>query len=327
MQPITIIEKLTTATSRVRKEQIIFEAYQQNCSDFFAAIKLATDPFVVFDLKRVGEILEDDGAAGSFSFAEFTVLCDQLRHKALTDDAARECINQAAERCHAPTWNQLYRPILLKELNSEIIVIVEKVLKRLGPAAQSYRSQRFSPQIATPMKAIKLSGCRLVEAQISGTRLLAVLDRTIRFYTLDGQLDRGSELDHALKPLIGWLPAPIVLDGVRTDAGVYIIFDLIPLVDFRNYVCNKSLRERHAVLTTLHRAGAFAESRSLRVLPQIEINFSQPEAGAALAEMMALSRAEGAKALMLKKPEAPYASGKNTNWQAQKICTVDLSNS
>src|ERR1700712_2449582 len=71
MQPIEVLDRLASATSRAAKEQIIREAYVAGCFEFFEAVQLATDPFMPFGLTRAAKFTETDdhdGSGYSFSF-------------------------------------------------------------------------------------------------------------------------------------------------------------------------------------------------------------------------------------------------------------------
>jgi hypothetical protein len=327
MQPIDVIQRVHLASARPQKEKIIFEAFTAQCTDFFEAVRMGADPFRVYGVKRVGQILtDDDGLAGSYSFSDFRRLCDRLHTRVLVGEAARASIHQAAERCHVATWNDLYRPILLKNLGP-LVPLVETVLKRLGEAAEPFRIPIFAPQVATIMRTTTSpSGIRLIDYKIPGTRLIAVLDKFARFHTQTGAPYEGAlDFEAALSALAAWLPGPLVVDGVLNSDGHYIIFDAIPFADFRTRLCTKTHRERRAILVALQQSGAFTETRSIRVLPQIEIDFDQPSADDVLAEFTAQALRDGYTALVLKKPESGYVGKKSSSWQVRKIAVTDLS--
>ena len=62
MQPLFVMQRLAATQSRTDKEQIIFDALMNDCEQFFIGARLATDPLITFGVKKVAEILEDDGA-------------------------------------------------------------------------------------------------------------------------------------------------------------------------------------------------------------------------------------------------------------------------
>src|ERR1700761_9047577 len=100
---VDVITRLADAPSRSAKEKIILDAYAANCLEFFEAMRLALDPFVVFPVTKVASIIDDDGYVGELSFTEFQAMCQKLSSLDIPPDAVRQMIYQAAEKCHAPT--------------------------------------------------------------------------------------------------------------------------------------------------------------------------------------------------------------------------------
>jgi DNA ligase-1 len=321
MQAFEVIEQLTAATSRARREQIILDAYTVNCTEFFEAVRLAADPFISFGVKKVAEIIEDDGACGTLTFADFRRLCDQLRTQTLKGDAARILIRDAAQRCHARTWNGLYRRILLKDLRVVETSLINRVLKRLGPIATKLSVPIFRCQTATTSLSKPLSGQYLVDIKLSGMRLFAVLDKIVQFHDAHGVAELGQTypiLMQALQPLAAKLPSPIVLDGVFTKTGDYVVFDMIPYSDFRARASAKTQLQRRVMLELLQTAGVFSGTR-VRVLPQIKINFATDEGKQAFAEFGQQAIEQGHHALMVKRLDAPYQGKQNRAWMCSEI--------
>lgn len=312
MLPLDVIEQISTASSRIAKERIIIDAYANNCFEFFEAVRLAADPFITFGVKKVAKIMEDDGAVGTFTFADFRALCDRLYARTLTGEAARIALHEAAERCNVPTWNLLYRRVLLKDLSIDQ-EIFDHVLTRLGADALRYRIPVFRCQMATS-SAKPQSGQRLLDVKLDGTRVLAVLGASVGLYTMDGAIMPCPELEQALHSLASHTPAPIVLDGVKIQTGEYVLFDLIPLADFRDRCCVKPQRDRRTMLELLQRSGVFAETRLVRVLPQVEVDFQTSEGQSAFIEFGRQAIEHGHSAIVIKKPDAPYVGKRTTAW-------------
>jgi hypothetical protein len=319
MQPIDVILSLAAASSRVRKDQILMDAYAANCLDFFESARLAYDPFINFGVKSVAEIVEDDGAPGSLTFAGFRLLCEQLQTQTLIGDAARHAVHMAAEQCHAVTWNALYRRILLKNLRVVEASEVNRVLHRLGALAMKHAVPIFRYQTATDSPANPTKGQYLVDVQISGERLFAVLDKTAMAYNSKGEkCESYPQIEQALRSLAARSPRPTVMDGVLTATGEYVIFDMIPLIDFRAGLSAKTQRQRRTMLETLQISGVFSGS-CVRVLPQIEINFATDDGKRAFAEFTQQAIDQGHHSVVLKKPEAPYLGKSNRAWLRRRI--------
>jgi hypothetical protein len=313
---LDVVKRLSAVESDVAKEHIILDAYSHNCFEFFEATVLAADPFVTFGVKKVAEILEDDGAVGSVSFTDFKNLCTGLQTRTLTGEAARRAICDAAERCHVNTWNLLYRRVLLK-LPAIDVNILNQVISRLGADAERFRIPVFRCQLPTRTAKAPPAGPRLIDARLHGTRLFAALNRSVTFYTASGETFNTTALDQALQALAMRVPAPIMLDGVLTDTG-YVLFDLIPLADFRFGASSKTQRVRRQMLEMLQRSGAFNETRLVRVLPQIEIDYETDEGRKSFFEFNKQALLHGYTEVVIKKPEAIYSGKRTAAWLIRK---------
>jgi hypothetical protein len=321
VKALDVIKRLSEAESDASREKIILEAYSQNCLEFFEATALAADPFATFGIKKVAEIIEDDGEVGTFSFTDFRNLCGALQARTLAGESARLAIRNAAERCHAETWNQLYRRVLLKDPAISPTVI-NTLLDRLGSDTEKFRIPIFRCQMATRTRKAPPAGLRLIDHRLRGTRLFAVLNRTVTLYEASGVVIDIPALEHALQPLALRVPAPIVLDGVQTETGAYVVFDLIPLADFRSGTSSKTQRARRTLLETLLRSGAFSETRLVRVLSQIEIDCHTAEGRKSFFEFNEQALQYGYTEIVIKKPEAPYFGKRTTAWLIRKADTT-----
>jgi hypothetical protein len=317
MIALDVLHQISAASSRVAQEKIILDAYGANCFEFFEAAKLAADPFISFGVKKVAEILEDDGAAGTFTFAAFRTLCNRLQARTLSGDAARLAIRAAAEHCHVGTWNELYRRVLLKDLGIDVSII-NQMLARLGSDVDSFQIPIFRCQIPSVTNKPPPGGLRLLDVKLDGTRLLAVLGASVGLYTANGALSSCHDLETALHPLATRLPAPIVLDGVRIANGQFVVFDLIPLCDFRNRLCLRRQCDRRTMLEHLARSGAFSDTQLVRVLPQIEVDVRTDAGRNAFAEFNQHAISHGHTAIVIKKPEASYVGKRTTAWLIRK---------
>jgi hypothetical protein len=319
MQAFDVIEQLAIAPSRNRREQIILDAYSANCSDFFEAAQLAADPFINFGVTKVAEIIEDDGAVGNLTFADFRRLANRLRVQTLSGDAVRLAIREAAERCHTQTWNLLYRRILLKDLRVVDTTLLNRVLKRLGPLGEQFCIPEFRCQTAMASRSKPVKGQYLVDTKLSGNRLLAVLDKIPMLHKTSGAAERTCPaLVQALQPLAARLPKPIVLDGVLASTGEYVVFDMIPLSDFRARLSTKTQLQRRVMLELLQTSGALS-GVGVRVLPQIKVDFDTVEGNRAFAEFGQQALEQGHHAVVLKRADAPYQGKQNRAWMCLEI--------
>jgi hypothetical protein len=324
MRAIDVIQQLAVAPSRQRKEQILLDAYGQNCREFFILVRLAMDPFINFGIKKVAEILEDDGDPGSLTCESFLQLCNDLRTRKLSGDTARAAINQAAETCHAVTWNQLYRRVLLKDLRVIDQTVMNKVLKRLGSAAEAFQIPQFRCQMATRCLDRPQTGHYLIDVDIAGKRCITVLDKSAWSYDTKGMsYELPVELLQPLCLIAAHLTASIVLDGVITGSGEYLLFDIIQLEDFRAKSSNKTQQQRRRILEQLQTSGVFSASRLIRVVPQVEVDLDSKAGNQLFEEFVRQAIERGERALMLKKPDALYQAKQSRAWMTWPITSLD----
>ena len=345
MHPIDVIRKLSTTRSRIEKEHILTDAYLQGCDSFFIGARLALDPLVPFHIAKVPEILEDDGAAGEFSFADFLDLANRLHRRALTGHAARDALHGAAERCHVATWNEFYRRILLKDLRVGVDEkTLNKVLKALPPEAHKFMVPIFKCQLAhdgeDPVHQKKLHGRKLLDVKLDGVRVLVVMDKdsgSVTLFSRNGlMIQNFPELQTALAGLLPRLPGSLVLDGeMESPQGFqhlmtlirrkdyhpemaqvrYAMFDVIPLGDFRHAYCPKTQQERHQVLEALQQIGLWTETAGrVYVIPQVEVDLDSSDGQAAFTEFNRQALFDGYEGIMVKDPMAPYVGKRTAAW-------------
>jgi hypothetical protein len=308
--------RLQDAADQFAKRQVIADACASGCDLFFELVRLAVDPFLTFGLKRVAEILDDDGSVGDFSAKQFLDLCQQLSARQLRGESAREAVMQAASRCHTATWNSVYRRVLQKDIGIDG-TFLNDVIDTLGPDAARHRVAEFRPQM--PSKSGKAVGRRLVDAMITGERVLAVLDGVPRLHAADGKaLTTYNLIEAALEPLCARVTAPLVLDGMIAD-GTFHVFDTVPLQDFQAKLCPQSQQKRRTMLEGLQRNGVFSDPRLIKVVPQVKVDFGHPDGTADFDEFCRQAAAHGHAAVVLKKPESPYVGKRSTAWAVKKL--------
>jgi DNA ligase-1 len=340
MHPVALIEQLAATSRRREKERILREALLDGCDEFFTGARLAYDPLVIFGVTKVAEIVEDDGMAGDYEFGDFLVLAASLSRQQWNDLAAREAIYNAAARCEAAIWNRFYRRVLLKDLR---VGIDAKLINRaLGnrPETQKYLIAEFKYQVA--VDAAPVHGCKLIDAWLDGVRVLAVLDkdtgRATLFASNGKPITQMPEMQTALAGLMPRVPGSLVLDGVLfspngtelttllrhreahrdISAVSLILFDILPLADFRVGYCDRPQRERHAMLEVLQEAGLWAATGGMiHVLPQIEADLDTTAGQTACDEFKQHALLTGHRGVMLKDPNAPYQGRRSAAWVKQ----------
>lgn len=168
--PADVIEALQATNSRLDKERIVQAAYDADIVEFFRGAQQALNVLNTYGVKQVPLITEDDGT-GSYTWAEFATLLNQLQNRTLTGNAARDALHDAAARAPARDWNLWYRRILLKDLKcgtSESTI--NKVLKSNGKQADHLQVPVFSCQLAKPAEdhPKKMVGEKFVDRKYDG---------------------------------------------------------------------------------------------------------------------------------------------------------------
>lgn len=347
MSALEIIQRLSETSSRTDKEQIIFDAFMTGEREFFSAALLAYDPLVSFGVKKVAEILEDDGEPGSRTFSDFLKLAHGLRKRELTGHAARDAIHDFAANCSTPVWNEFYRRTLLKDfkcgVDSSTINKVLKKVQQAHPVANDYVIPIFSCQLAhdgaDEAHAKKIKGRKLLDVKLDGVRLLTVLDKengTVTQYTRNGNLNENfPEIREALTKLLPHLPGSVVLDGevvatsfqelmtmlnrkVGKDSAKakLALFDIIPLADFKEGKCETSQEDRHAILTALSTSGILQQAVGglVYVIPKVEVDLDTPEGRATFEQFNRDAIEAGYEGIMVKDPLAPYTCKRTAAW-------------
>lgn len=342
-----IISRLQDTPGRTDKEQIVFDAFMRGEREFFLGAKLAYDKLISFGVKKIPEIVEDDGTPGTFTFDEFMTLAGKLQRRELTGNAAQDALRNAAEQCDAEIWNGFYRRVLRKDFKCGITdSTINKVLKKVEkahPIARDYIIPVFSCQLAhdgtDEVHAKKIRGRKLIDVKLDGVRLLTVLDKeagTVTQYTRDGNINESfTALRECLQGLLERLPGSIVLDGEvvassfqdlmtmlnrrvgkDTSKAKLALFDIIPLADFKTGECSTPLEDRHAILTALSESGALQEccGGSVYVIPKIDLDLDTPEGQEAFRQFNFDALAAGYEGIMVKDPRSPYRCKRTAAW-------------
>ncbi len=123
MRPHEVIEQLQNTNSRNEKEEIISQAWENGCVEFFEGVKLAYDSLKPFHVKQVPKIESDENEEDfqpDFDWNEFKQLAEKLHRRELTGHDARDALHDAAQRADVNEWNMFMRRVLLKDLRAGI---------------------------------------------------------------------------------------------------------------------------------------------------------------------------------------------------------------
>jgi len=357
MKHYQIVSELEKTPGTKDKEQVLLKAFMSGNREFFLGARLAYDPLITFGVKAVPAIADEDltDEPGTFSFSDFIVLTNKLRKRELTGHAAKQAIDDAALSCHGPSWNLFYRRVLRKDLQCGCTdTLINKVLKKLSdPEAENLIIPLFECQLAhdgeKDVHKSKVKGKKLLDSKWDGMRLLTVLDKelgTIRQYSRNGiENTNFQNITDVLLPLLESFPASVVLDGevisenfqklmtqanrkenVDTSDSKLVLFDIIPLNDFRKGICKISQLDRHTILSELEINGLSKMTNGLVcVEPKLLVDLDTEEGKVAFNEFSKNCLEKGLEGIMVKDPDAPYECKRSTAWlKIKPYITVDL---
>lgn len=133
MRAVDVAIALESASTDRARDAAIRKAWNQGVDDFFTGVSMSMDASWSMPLDKVPAFdEEDDGFAGTLTFAEFSVIRSQLAAPGITGEDARTMVYDAAERANVTEWNQWYRRILLRTLHTNLpMERVVHVLKKL----------------------------------------------------------------------------------------------------------------------------------------------------------------------------------------------------
>ena len=248
-QPQEVISKLEADNSRLAKEAILQEAFNEGLPEFFDGLRMALDPLVTFGVKAVPErsdILTGQG----LTWKDFKVLADQLINRELTGHAARDAIELFMSVATVEQWNGFYRRILIKDLRCGVS---EKTVNKIAPGTVPVFTCALAHDSAKHEK--KMAGKKQIEVKLDGVRVLAVCKGgKVELFSRNGkQFHNFDHIIAEIEEVLAAKPAPYdcVLDGEvmsadfqdlmkqlqrkdgkkATDAVLHL-FDFIPLKDF-----------------------------------------------------------------------------------------------
>jgi DNA ligase-1 len=337
-QPQTIIQRLEADNSRLAKEAILAEAMSEGLDEFFEGVRMALDKLYTFGVKQV-PVKEEDNGQG-LSWENFTQLADSLYRRQLTGHAARDAVKLAMDVATQEQWNDFYRRILIKDLRCGVSEkTVNTVAKKT--AKDQYRVPVFECMLAHDgaNHEKKITGKKILQPKLDGVRALTVVDfesRTVTQYTRNGKvLENFKHITDYLLDNIDNFGRSYVLDGeivsrsfqdlmkqvhrkddVQAQDARLCLFDVLPLVEFKNGISVMGQRRRHEFLNNFK--NIFADSSCIEIIPQIEVNLDEFLGEIEYKDYNKKMVTEGFEGIMIKDPDAKYECKRSTSWLKQK---------
>ena len=337
-QPQTIIERLESDNSRLAKEALLAQAMEENLDEFFQGLKMALDRLYTFGVKQV-PVKEQDTGQG-LSWSNFLELAEALYRRELTGHAARDAVVLAMDIATKDQWNNWYRRILIKDMRAgfgeKSVNTVAKKLKR-----PEYRVPVFEVMLAQDgaNHESKITGRKLVEPKLDGVRVITVLDyesRTVTMYSRNGQvLENFTHIAQAFEQNMDNFARSYVFDGevvshsfqdlmrqvhrksnVQAEDARLALFDMIPLVEFRQGVSVMRQRQRRRLLEEFQ--GLFADTGVIELVSQQEFDLDSLVDQIAFQDYNRQTVDQGYEGIMIKDPNGLWEGRRSTAWLKQK---------
>ncbi len=325
-----IIWDLESHSSRINKEQII-EANLDN-EELFEGFNLALSPFITFGVKKVPTHGGPDGQG--LPWEAFKELCNLLSTRQLTGDDARTAIELALSASTKSQWNGWYRRILIKDLRCGVS---EKTINKVKKNAVPVFECMLAHDGANHEK--KIVGKKLLEPKLDGVRVLTIVDcesRTVNQYSRNGKLlENFSHITDGLLAHIDDFERSFVLDGeiistsfqalmkqvhrkdnVKADDAVLMLFDILPLSEFKKGKSVMGQKRRTKFLQQFK--ATFDKVGNIGIIPQEEIDLSTAVGEMQFAAFNKQAIENGYEGIMIKDPEAVYECKRSTSWLKQK---------
>ena len=344
-QPETIIQRLESDNSRLAKEAILAEAMEEGLDEFFEGLKMALDKLYTFGVKQVP--VKDDDAGQGLSWSNFLELAHALYRRELTGNAAKDAVKLAMDVATKSQWNDWYRRILIKDMRAGFGE------KSVNSVAKKQKKTQYAVPVFEVMLAhdganheSKITGKKLVEPKLDGVRAIPVLDyesRTVTMYTRNGKvLENFPHIVKAFEDNLDNFARSYVFDGevisesfnqlmtqvhrkdnVETKDAKLMLFDVLPLVEFKSGSSVMGQRRRKQFLKNFQ--NIFKDSGCIDIIEHkdfdLDVLTDEIEFGDYNRQMVDA----GYEGIMIKDPDGKWQAKRSTAWLKQKpFCDFSL---
>jgi len=332
----SIIRTLEDHNSRLNKEAIIEAEAKADNQELFEGFRYALSPYTTFGVKKVPTHGGPDGQG--LPWVAFKELLTLLSTRQLTGDAAREAIELALSASTQSQWNDWYRRILIKDLRCGVSEkTVNKVIKETAIAPVPVFECMLAHDGANHEK--KITGTKLLEPKLDGVRVLTIVDpdsQTVVQYTRNGKiLENFTHITEGLMQHLTDFERPYVLDGeiisssfqelmkqvhrkdnVKADDAVLMLFDILPLSEFKAGRSVLGQRRRSKYLKNFK--ATFDKIGHIGIIPQEEVDLGSYVGELQFKEFNKNAIEQGYEGIMIKDPDASYECKRSTSWLKQK---------
>ena len=338
-QPQTIIQRLEADNSRLAKEAILKEAMEEGLDEFFEGLRMGLDKLYTFGVKQV-PVKEEDAGQG-LSWTNFVELATALYRRELTGHAARDAIQLAMGVATKEQWNDWYRRILIKDMRAgfgeKSVNTVAKKAKKLNYAVPVFECMLAHDGAN---HEAKITGKKLVEPKLDGVRVLTVVDfesRTVQMYSRNGkELNNFPHVVKAFEDNLDNFGRSYVFDGeivsksfqdlmtqvhrkdnVEASDARLMLFDVIPLVEFKQGQSVMGQRRRSAFLKA-NFSKIFSDAGCIEIVAQKEFDLDVFTDEIEFKDYNKAAVAAGYEGIMIKDPEGKWEGKRSVAWLKQK---------
>ena len=336
-QPEVVIQRLAADNSRLAKEEILKQAAEEGLTEFFDGVRMALDNLYTFGIKQVPEKIEDGGQG--LSWPNFLQLAEALYRRELTGHAARDAIELAMGVATRDQWNYFFKLILQKDLRCGVSEkTVNKVLKKFKDITSVPVFECMLAHDGANHES-KITGKKLVEPKLDGVRCLTVIDyenQTVTQYTRNGKvLENFTHITNYLSQYINEFGRSMILDGevvshtfqdlmkqvhrkdnVQAGDARLVLFDCLPLVEFKQGISVMGLRRRREFLKNWQ--NIFADSGFIEIVSQREFDLDVLTDEIEFKDYNQEMVEAGYEGIMIKDPNSKYECKRSTAWLKQK---------
>jgi len=332
-----VIRSLEEHASRINKEQILEVQAQEGNTELFDGIRLALDNLITFGVKKVPTHGGPDGQG--LPWIAFVELAEMLAKRQLTGDDAKQAIELALSASTKNQWNDWYRRILIKDLRCGVSEkTVNKVLKAF-PDIKSVPVFECMLAHDGANHEKKITGKKILEPKLDGVRVITVINyelRTVQQFSRNGkELVNFSHITDALAKHIDDFGRSYVLDGeiisssfqdlmkqvhrkddVAAEDAKLMLFDILPLHEFRNGKSVMTQKIRSNLLRTFNKV--WDQVPSVGLVPQTEVDLDGAVGEIQFRQYNKDAIDAGYEGIMIKDPKAIYECKRSTAWLKQK---------
>lgn len=325
-----VIRSLEEHASRLNKEAII-EVEKDNL-ELFEGFQLALSPFITFGVKKIPSHSGPDGQG--LPWVAFKELCELLRTRQLTGDAARDAIELALSASTGRQWNDWYRRILIKDLRCGVS---EKTINKIKKDAVPLFECMLAHDGANHES--KVTGKKLLEPKLDGVRAVLIIDagaKSATIYSRNGKiLENFGHITKGIEDNIELFERSIVIDGEvvsssfqalmkqvhrKSDADAgdarLMAFDVLPLSEFQKGKSILGQRRRSNLLRSMK--SVLDKVGGIDIIPQLEVDLDTAVGGMQFKQYNKEAIDSGFEGIMIKDIDAPYVCKRHVSWLKQK---------